>query len=278
MYIPENSHFNLGGATKIGRKPSPKKKIYSLVIGFVVLVVMLITALLLSKAESEAKLANISVPYDLEQLWGWSDEVLEAGAGSAEWTLRWDVTTTSKSAFKELTANLFKEENGDMTNKVITNGGKSIRGEVSRLGGILSIHIPEEAGGVDHLLVMLEASSGDGSLQKLLASAAIIGEELALVSSYTDTSMKVHGFAKSKDAVKQLERLSLGKVVEDYEDGGTWSVTLNSSKLLSSQSLDNKRSANLQISAHDHTERKMTELTIGIPLITGDFSSTKNEP
>ncbi|MBH5317560.1 hypothetical protein I6N90_06980 [Paenibacillus sp. GSMTC-2017] len=278
MYIPKNSQFNPAGTSTTSDKPAQKKKLYSIAIAFGVLAITLIAGIMISKAESESELAIKIVPNDLEQLWKWSDEVLVEGAGTAEWTLRWDFTTTSKTALKELTASLFQEENGDIPNKLITNEGKTVRGEVERLGGLLSIHAPDETEQSNQLFVLLESSNATRTLQQLLSSAALIGDELIKVTSHANTSMKVHGFARSQEVVKEMERLSLGRVVEEYKDKGTWSVTLDSSSLLSSQPLGSDRYANLQVAAHEHTERKMTELTMGIPLITGDFASTKDEP
>ncbi|MNR38216.1 hypothetical protein D3C85_1562980 [compost metagenome] len=66
----------------------------------------------------------------------------------------------------------------------------------------------------------------------------------------------------------------MAEQLETYDEDGTFSATMFTGKLRHRAELDGRRNANLQVSEHDNTERDAVELTIGVPLISGDFGGT----
>lgn len=276
MYMPENKVWKSGEEFKMKRKPAQKKHTIGIAGALILLLLLLAAALLMNKSEQDAVTSTQEkLSYDLAKLWSWSNEIVAGGAKSADWHLRWDLKSDDPNAFYNIARLLFRDANGQPISKIVTKDGNSAQGDSPLYGGgLLSVHVAEQTEEGVSLIVLLDIRNNSGlSLEELLASAEGISQQLSAISPSYTASMKTHGFTNRQDAAGEIERLAQGKVIEQYEEDGTRSVTLSSSSVLSAQRLDQGKYANVQISVHRHTERDELELTIGVPLITGEFGA-----
>ncbi|RIX52815.1 hypothetical protein D3P08_12500 [Paenibacillus nanensis] len=275
MYMPENKVWKSG--EEFARKPklSRKRQTFGIAGALLLLLLLIVAALLMNKSEQDVKQSQDKLSHDLAKLWSWSDEVMTGGAKSADWHLRWNVEAEEPDAFDRLVALLFRDAKGQPIPKNVTTDGKSAQGESPVYGGNLSVHAAESTEAGVSLVVLLDVRGSSGvTLDALLASSEKLSRQLSAISSAMTASMKTHGFTSQSDAAAEIKRLAQGKIQEEYDEEGTRSVTFSSGSLLSAQQLQRGRFANVQVSVHRHTERKERELTIGIPLITGEFGST----
>lgn len=277
MYFPEKSMWNRNGSPDAYSKADRKKRFYGIT-GALVILALLLSALLLSKGGFNEQTAAQSLRHDLAKLWSWSDKVYLDGAIRADWQVNWHIESTGADNVDKLAAVLFQDSKGNSSDKTVTNDGNSIQGSVNRLGGQLSIHV---MGGTETkvaLMIVLERSSDNGEeLELFLASVDEISQQIRKTGSRFEASVKAHGFTIDKDAAKQLQRLAQGRLLEEYDEGGTRSLTYHSSGLRSSKPLSPGRSASLQIVVHKGTEHALTELTIGTPVLTGEFGAKIEE-
>lgn len=286
MYIPRKSLLNLNDEKtfRTSRLRNPLKR-HGVAFASVMLVLLLLAAMMLQKTESkEQSAAPARYAHDLQQLWSWSDSVMAGGAESAEWTFRIDTVLSAGKTLDQLSDMVFTDRVGGIpSERIVTNGGLSVSGQFPvQLGGNadaarLSLHQTGQAdtdNGIPAML-LLESGVGGATVQGLQAALRQLGSVLADLTEEWTLTMKTHGFTNKQEGAKTVERIAMGRVVEQYEDGGTRSVTMISDALLSSMALDRNRHANLQVAEHRSTETELNELTIGVPLITGDFSSTQ---
>lgn len=282
MYIPKNSMLNPDreGTVRRRKQKSPIRKPNSVAIVSVVLLFLLFAALVLNKNENPPTPKMYA--HDLEKLWSWSDSIMAGGAASAKWTLRFDAVLGEERQLEELSDVLFSNGDGRiMTERIVTNGGDSVSGRFPEpLGqgeakGLLSLHQTRQQGKGTGVILLLEAEVGDATEQGLQAALKQVGGFLSEWTQDWTLTMKTHGYSEKTGGAKKLERIALGRVLEQYADEGTLSVTMLSDGLLSSKGLDDDRVANLQVAEHRSTETGREELTIGVPLITGDFSSVR---
>lgn len=276
MYMPENKVWKSGDEFLIKRKPARKKRTFGIVGALILLLLLLAAALLMNKSEQDVvRSTQEKLSYDLAKLWSWSDATVAGGAKAADWHLRWDVNSDDQDAFNNIIELLFRDAKGQPISKTATKNGNSVQGDSPIYGGgLLSVHVAERTEEDVSLIVLLDLRSNSGlSLEELLASAEDISHHLSTVSPSYTASMKTHGFTDRSDAATEIERLAQGKVLEQYKEDGTRSVTLSSRSILSVKQLDQGKYANVQVSVHRHTERDELELTIGVPLITGEFGS-----
>lgn len=286
MYIPRKSLLNLNDAKTAGiRRNRNLLNKHGVAFAGVILVLLLFAALLLQKTESkEQSAAPARYAHDLEQLWSWSDSVMAGGAMSAEWTFRIDAVLSADKTFGQLSDRAFSDRaDGIVSERVVTNEGRSVSGQFPiKVGGNaapvrLSLHqtgLADNGNGIPTIL-LLESGVNGATVQGLQAALEQLGSILADMGGEWTLAMKTHGFTDEQAGAKKVERIAMGRVLEQYEDGGTRSVTMISEALLSSMALDHYRHANLQVAEHRNTETELNELTIGVPLITGDFSSAQ---
>jgi hypothetical protein len=229
------------------------------------------------RAPRDKTSAEQMLQHDLQSLWEWSDAQLISGSEGARWSIRWNVTGKAGS-MQELVQKLFVDEKGNASNKVEHNEGKTTTGAFPAFGGNLSISLVKADSRSEELMVLLETSGSQPIEQQLLLQATVdISEQLALLSPAFTSSMKVQGHALHEQTIQRLTRLTDAKSVDRYEDGGTISETFYTRMLRSAIDVENGKSANFQIALHRDTNSENTELTIGIPVITGEYSVFKAE-
>ncbi|WP_182914176.1 YwmB family TATA-box binding protein [Paenibacillus sp. 1011MAR3C5] len=279
MYIPEKSALHLGTASSAQaakRKPARKNRFFGMAGAFVLLTILILLALLLSKSDTQNQPAINQLSHDLSKLWGWADETMQGGASTADWHLRWQVDVAVPGDYERLAELLFVDPDGKPTERKVLNEGKTMQGRWLGQGGVLSLHMVEETESGARLMVMLDRDAdSDARLNELVADVKGIAGRIGQISQHVTGSVKSHGFVSSPEMASRLERLSQGKALEEYQDRGTRSTTYSSALLQTSQPIGRGRTANLQIAVHEHTEMQSTELTIGVPLITGEFGAVE---
>ncbi|MEK3882035.1 hypothetical protein [Paenibacillus sp. PL2-23] len=275
MYMPGNK--GLLGMDRTERKGSRRRRqpLFSIGGALVLLLLLIIAALVMNERQGEGAPSGLS--HDLGKLWEWTDAAMLGGAAESDWHLRWRLETEDEDAFDELAAGLFRDGQGGELAKIVTNDGSSIQGQSPVYGGAtLSIHRAEVSVQGVVLLVGLDRKGGGGlTLSELDRWATAISEKVAAVSPTVVPSIKTHGYTADRDVLQQLKRLAQAKEIDRYEDGGTSSVTMKSSTLRLTQAMGpgQGHDANMQLALHANTEREEAELTIGIPLLTGEFGS-----
>lgn len=288
MYVPKNSMLQLGskerasGANRPGMRPggpgARKGGRNRAAILAVSLLLVVLAAAAVLQAQGEGKAGRpAALLHDLERLWTWCGQVMEGGSEQAEWTIRWDWTSPGHAgeAMDEAAGLLLRDAKGGPLDKLVTNDGKSASSEWPGGAAVLSVHAAEEysTGTGMFALLTIKANSGT-TLKEAEETAKLVSSRIRETAPSFKAGIKARGYAEPS-AAAQLERLSLGRVLERYDENGTVSVTLASDLLQSSQSLDSTRTANLQIASHLHTEREgQAELTVGVPLLSGDFAAT----
>ncbi|WP_165861093.1 YwmB family TATA-box binding protein [Paenibacillus paeoniae] len=279
MYIPEKSAFHLSASSAsraVKRKPPRKNRFFGMAGALMILAVLIFIALLLSKSDTQNQSSINQLRHDLSKLWSWADETMQGGATSADWHLRWQVDVTRAEDYERLAAILFADASGEPTDKTVLNDGKTMQGRWLGADGVLSLHMVEQTDAGVRLLVMLDQHADEGvRLAALLADSVGIAGRIGQISNHTTISVKTNGVVSSPEQASKLERLSQSKVLEEYQDQGTRSVTYSSALLQTSQPIGRGREANLQIAIHEHTEKGTVGLTIGVPLITGEFGAVE---
>ena len=227
------------------------------------------------RAPREATNGERLLQHDLKALWQWSDDQFRSGSAGADWTIRWNAAGKD-GVMKELVQKLFRDEQGNASSRIEQNEGKTVTGALPVYGGKLSVSLVRLGSRSEEVMVLLE-TRGMQPLDKdgLFQAAAHISEQLAILSPAFTSSMKVQGFTNHNQAIQRLTRLTDAKQVDRYEDGGTVSETLYTRMLRSSIAVENGKNANLQIAVHKDTNSNNTELTIGIPVINGEYSVFK---
>lgn len=279
MYIPKDTK-------PARRRLSAKQRAKQTRIGVILamLVILLSAGWALGQQSNHAKEISTAsavkrLQHDLQLLWGWSDEQLRSGSESADWTIRWNVTG-KEGAMKELVKNMFTDEKGMVLAKLEQNEGKTVSGLIPAYGGQVSISLIQADDQKEQLMVLLETShSSPLTKSMLLQASSAISEQLAQLSPSFTSSMKVQGFTEQKQVASRMSKLANASLVDRYEDGGTVSETFYTRMLNSAIAVENGKSANYQVAVHKNTETNKIALTIGIPLISGEYNvSTTDSP
>ncbi|WP_424769388.1 YwmB family TATA-box binding protein [Paenibacillus sp. sgz302251] len=267
MYMPKEA---IPVKKRLSAQSRSKRTRIGVLLALLVLIFGGVWALWVEKNEIRAETsAEEMLQHDLEILWRWSDDQLTSGSSNGRWTIRWDVT--GKQGMKDaLVSKLFKDEEGRAIEKLIHNDGNSVTGDVPSYGGRISVNLVEKNDSQEQLMLLLETDKirDKGSLLK---AAAAVSEKLVDSEAVFTSSMKVQGFAANANPANDFLVLSNAKAIDRYEDEGTISETFYTGKLRSAIDFEGK-TANIQIAVHEEAETNKSLLTIGIPLITGDYS------
>lgn len=277
MYIPkETKHVR----RRLSAKQRAKQTRLGVILALLVILLSAGWAMRQSDAASHTTGSSAKLlQHDLQSLWQWSDDQLRGGSEAANWTLRWNVTGRSGS-MQELIHIFFVDDKGETIARVEKNEGKTVTGTVPTYGGLVSINLIQADDENEQLMVLLETNRSLPLTKNLLLQASSdISKKLALISPVFTSSMKVQGYTEQKQVTQRLVKLTNASLVDRYEDGGTISETYYTRMLRSAIAVENGKSANFQVAVHDEKNTKNTALTIGIPVITGEYSiSTAKSP
>lgn len=273
MYIPKNT-------PPARHRMSAKQRAKQTKVGIMLamLVILICAAWVMWQADREPKEATSAeqlLQHDLGELWLWSDDQMKSSSEGAQWSIRWNVTG-KEGAMEELTQQMFSQEPGKASSILVQNQneGKTVTGVIPSYGGQVSISLTQIDSNGEQLMVVLETKPTEMTKKnKLLQVTAEVSAQIARISPAFTTSMKVQGYTKNSQAIQRLVRLTDAKAVDHYEDKGTTSDMFYTRKLHSAITVENGKTANLQIALHKETNSDQTALTIGVPVITGEYSA-----
>jgi|GEM_PF-3187944 len=230
-----------------------------------------------SKHDPELGRQTQMLLHDAEQLWNWSDTNMKHGAAAAQWSVRWDLTAELDQV-QLLADTLFRNEAGEPLEKLVEKDGALIKGSIDEFGSQLSIHSFPSNGKRDNLMVLYTSQTGAIADQAdLLKRLTYLSAELSVIDAAFSNSMKVQGRTASSNAVNAFAMQSHGEEIDRYEDGGTISVTMYTKQLQHLVKTKEGMRANVQIATHQLTDEPVKLLTIGIPFISGDYTSERQE-
>lgn len=275
MYIPKKT-------TPMSHRISAKQRAKQTKAGVILALVVLVLSAVWAMWQADRSPRDITpaeqlLQHDLKALWLWSDDLMRNGSEGADWTVRWNVTGKD-GAMKELVQKLFMDEQGNAINKVEQNEGKTVSGAIPAYGSHISISLVQTDGHSEQLMILLETSRLQQPNQSvLLKAAADLSEQLAQISTSFTSSIKVQGYTDHKQSIQRMVKLTNASSVDHYEDGGTISETFFTHMLRSVITVENGKSANFQMALHNETNSINTALTIGIPVINGEYSVFRAE-
>lgn len=274
LYIPKQTLPDWKGASRKNQRWS-RGRLLSL--SAVLLLLAIMAALALWQAEHHKKSpADVKrFMQDIEYGWSWSDAQLATGSSGAEWTIRWDIASAKLGTMKQLVDKIFYDNQKNPVDKLIRNEGRSVSADLAGIGGNVSIHLVNDSEESESVMVLFETKR-DQMLDKnaLMQVVESISRDVAAANPDFTGSFKVHGFTDNSDIMNDLRKQMQAKLVEQYDELGTVSKLFYTNRLRASIAAGNGERANVQIAVHQSTESKLAELTIGVPVITGDYSST----
>jgi len=213
--------------------------------------------------------------HDAELLWTWSDAELKDGASAAEWTVRWSAFIEPDKA-QPLIISLFTDNEGKPQDKLMKDNGRTVEGSLADYGGQLTVHSVGTGGKGEELMIIYTAPAKTiDHKAHLIATLQEVSLKLSKAGSSFSGSMKVHGLTAGSNAIRAFAAKSQSEEIDRYEDNGTISVTMFSPLLQQKIAANNGLRANLQVAAHQADEQSAETVTIGVPLITGDYTSAK---
>nr|WP_243864423.1 YwmB family TATA-box binding protein [Paenibacillus castaneae] len=177
-----------------------------------------------------------------------------------------------------LVKKLFIDEKGKDIEKIVQNDGKTVSGVDDAFGGRISISLIGNDYESEQLMLLLETNPAL-LLDKirLLQAAESISKEVVRISPDFTSSMKVQGYTENKLAAEQIKKQVNAKQIDRFEDGGIMSEMLFTGMLRSTIDVGGGKSANLQIAVHQERNSDQIALTIGVPIITGDYSAVARD-
>ncbi|WP_157054038.1 hypothetical protein [Paenibacillus sp. D9] len=228
---------------------------------------------------------------DMEKLWNWADGELGGGSRAASWHLRWSVEgVTSDQAAKTAEALGMTADAKDLA------GGKD---ENKTSGGILWEAVRTTAYGTLKMqLLGTVQKNRDAARQAVMTYhappaaelQAILNEMIEVNAALTETgtggkrmmSIKLYGKAIRVGAAGRIAQKAAGVVLDEYKDSRTIVRTYSSTAVAGAMRLgegkEGSRSANIQLAEHGGGDADFAaEITVGIPLITGDLSESGAE-
>ncbi len=216
--------------------------------------------------------------YDLTQLWKLSDSFIAGGASAADWSLRWQFQSNDSEAKNKLIAALFPDEKSRSIPKRVTNSGKTMTAYVTGLGQV-SLHQDSEQA-IQHgeataqFVINWTSANAKAPLTELdLNNAAKKLEKIIeTFSASADFSVKLQGKATKAAGQGNWEKLtSNAERVEYYDEGGSKSALYYTTQFQQYNWMPGGYKANLQIALHPLSNSEDKLLTIGLPVLTGEF-------
>lgn len=259
-----------GRGGKSSAKPSRSKPVMKLLLSLLLVAVLMLTAWIQEKSSAGNQTADAAMQ-DFTMLAGWGDKLLLNGALANDWAFRWDLTLMY-GGMEQLADQVFRTERGSLLSKNIRGNGSIIDGEAELPASYIKFARTEQDKIAEKVTVMLQI---DGSqLEKLSAMQGYVANLQQMfreADQNVQMSMKVFGKAKDKDAINSLKQMAVAQIVDKYSDRGTNSTTFFSSQIKQYRWLQNEKMANIQAALHKSSTDGEYTLTIGVPLISGEF-------
>lgn len=270
MYMP-NQLLVPKRTAGVGKRP--KRSLYAIVLALFIIVASAFWAVRQEGQAEPTVRETEQLLHDAELLWKWSDTELKNGAAAAEWTVRWNTFAPPGQA-KVLASRLFIDAEGKPLDKLVVDNGRTISGIMSSNGGGLAIHTVGTSGKLEELMfIYTTPQNTKGNKTQLMDAIKAISAELSTLDSKFTSSLRVHGLAAGVNVLRAFETQSQSEEVDRYEEGGTVSVTMYTPLLRHRIATKDGMRANVQLATHQANESSSRMLTIGIPIITGDYTS-----
>ncbi|GGG76156.1 YwmB family TATA-box binding protein [Paenibacillus radicis (ex Gao et al. 2016)] len=211
--------------------------------------------------------------HDIQSLWSWTDKLFTGGAGSAEWSLRWDAEGDGATVGQLVQAMTSEDASSDKS-VLYTEGADEATIMLEAYGGELSIHsLPA---GRQRRAILQFRTSGEASKQNLLNLVQKVEEGLESADTKYSEGITARGKTEYNDAISRLVKAGQAREIEYYADGGTVSNSYYTDRLKKSVKSGGKEGKLISFQAASHREAgsKQHDLIVGLPLITGDYAKS----
>lgn len=280
------------GANKTASRYAKKDVIVALL-----LVIIIAGGLSVWKWRSAGTSEASPLLHDFNQIWSWSDGVLEGGAQGGSWSFRWDGSSTYGDiariasqfniALEEEQGQVFRgeQEGGDglykltLWAKLHKTGALDGAGNAGKTGEADDAESTDNANSensanraIADVVLLLNVREG-APYRQLADSVDKADKTVARYAQGYKGSFAVRGYSGLDGESPSVRIAGLAQAAERelYEDGGTRSGAYYSAQLESAVYSGNHK-INLQIAERMPPTAARHELVIGVPLITGDYS------
>lgn len=263
------------------RKQNNKKQTsrlpWKLMLSMLLVIILMLTAWIQEKSISGNQ-ADEATIQDLEQLMNWSQELMDGGAMNGQWSFRWDATLLN-GTMEEVADELFITPKGELLPRNIRQHGNAIDGQWQLPGSTIKLVRTEQDKIAEKVSIMLQVDSNElGKTSELKKYIQNLQRLLQSKDQNVQMNIKVFGQAKHKQALTDLKRLAVAQTIEEYADRGTNSVTFFSNQIKQYRWLSSGKMVNIQASLHKSSIDEQYTLTLGIPLISGEFGEILEQP
>jgi len=262
---------------KQNNKKQPSRLPWKLMLSMMLVIVLMLTAWIQERSISGNQADHAAIQ-DLEQLFDWSEELMNGGAMAGQWSLRWDVTLLH-DVMGELADELFITPKGELLHRNVRENGNVIDGQWLYPNSTIKLVRTEQDKIAEKVSIMLQVNSNElEKASELKKSIQSMHRLLQLKDQNVQMSIKVFGQAKHKQVLTDLKSLAVAQTIEEYADQGTKSVTFFSNRIKQYRWLSNGKMVNIQASLHKSSIDEQYTLTLGIPLISGEFGEILEQP
>jgi len=263
------------------RKQKSKKQTsrlsWKLMISMLLVIILMLTAWIQERSISGNQADDAAIQ-DFEQLLHWSEELMDGGAMAGQWSFRWDATLLN-GTMEELANELFITSKGELLPRNIRANGNAIDGQWQLPGSLIKLVRTEQDKIAEKVSVMLQVdANGLEKAAELKKTIQNVQRLLQAKDQNVQMNIKVFGQANDEHALNDLKRMAIGQTVEEYSDHGTNSVTFFSNRIKQYRWLSDGKMVNLQASLHKSSIDGQHSLTLGVPLISGEFGEILEQP
>lgn len=257
-------------------KQTRQKSSFKPMLCIMLVMILMLTAWIQEKTNASDPTEDVAIQ-DFLLLSEWGEKLLQGGALAEEWSFRWELTLL-QGTMEQLADQLFISEKGVRLAKEVRENGNVIEGDVHLPPAHLKLVRTDQDHIAEKITVMLQVKGSEiKQLSDFKDGIAKLHQLFRKQDQHVQMSMKIFGKPKDAYAIESLKQLAIAQQVEEYVDRGTTSTTLFSSRIKQYLWLNNEKMANLQASLHESTADGEFTLTIGIPLISGEFGSVMDQ-
>lgn len=252
-----------------GNKNKRKARV-KLLLSFLLVIALMLTAWIQEKSSAGQRNDEPALQ-DYAKLTEWGDKLLEGGSRNGQWSFRWDLLMPS-GAMEEIANEVFRTDQGKLLPKNIRSNGDMIDGGAGLPNSTIKLVRTEQDKLAEKVTITLLVEGNQlDKISQLKAYLTKLHQVFREKDQNLQMSMKVFGKANNNDAIDSLKQLAVAQPVEEYRDQGTRSATLFTTLMKQYRWINNEKMANLQVALHENSIDGEYDLTIGVPLISGEF-------
>lgn len=249
---------------------------WKLMLSVLLVVVLMLTAWIQERSISGSQADDAAIQ-DFELLLDWSNELIDGGTMTGQWSFRWDATLLNGS-MEGLAKELFITPKGELLHRNIRENGNAMDGQWQLPGSVIKLVRTDQDKIAEKVTVMLQLDASElEKAAELKKSVRDLHRLLQEKDQNVQMNMKVFGQAKHNQVLSDLKSLAVAQTLEEYGDHGTTSVTYFSNRIKQFRWLSNGKMVNIQASLHKSSIDGDYTLTIGVPLISGEFGEIVEE-